>query len=83
MQYLKLIQALLSIYKQKIEHLDSRNQVEVKFLWQISYPPANGASQGKRVPPADLKLTPNQQGVPQKEEEKNGEKIWGMALKNR
>ena len=26
--------------------LVTNNQVEVKFVWQISYPPANGASQG-------------------------------------
>ena len=34
----------------------------------------------QKVPPTDLELTPNQQGVPRKE--KKREKIWGMVLKN-
>ena len=38
----------------------------------------------QKVPLTDLELTFNQQGIPQREkEEKNGEKIWGMVLKNR
>ena len=32
------------------------NQVEVKFVWQISYPPANGASQGIYFLPKGHKL---------------------------
>ena len=32
------------------------NQVEVKFVWQISYPPANVVSQGNYFLPKSYKL---------------------------
>ena len=42
----KTVKTRETFFKAIIAKIWEINYVEVKFMWQISYPPANGASQG-------------------------------------